>query len=200
MKLPMAKDSLFAILLRSPWWISFAVAAAVTLGARLLLPEQYVLAGTLAGIPFVVTGAIASWRQLRGPGKSRIAATLEAVGAMSWRDFSGAIEDAFRRDGYAVTRLAGQATDFELVKDGRTSLVSCKRWKAANTGIEPLRELHDAQRAREAHEGIYIAVGSVTDNARQFATGNRIRIMQGPELAALLPRPTATGKVARRSA
>jgi restriction system protein len=200
MKLKMAKDSLFAILLRSPWWISFLVAAAVAAAARLLLPEQYALAGALSCIPFVVTGSIAAWRQLRSPSKARIAATLEAVGAMSWRDFSQALEDAFRRDGYTVTRLAGKSTDFELVKDGRTTLVSCKRWKAASTGIEPLRELHEAREAREAHEGIYVAAGSVTDNAVKFATGNRIRIVQGPELARLLPGIAKGGRAAPRGA
>ena len=37
----MAKNSLFAVLLRSPWWISFAVAAALFAIARLFMPELY---------------------------------------------------------------------------------------------------------------------------------------------------------------
>jgi restriction system protein len=196
----MAKDSLFAILLRSPWWISFLIAATVAVAALMLLPAQYANAGAFSCLPFVVTGSIAAWRQLRSPGKARIAATLEAVGAMSWRDFSQALEDAFRRDGYTVTRLAGPATDFELAKAGRTTLVSCKRWKAVNTGVEPLRELHAAREAREAHEGIYVAAGSVTDHALKFATGHGIRILQGPELARLLPGIAKAGKAAPRGA
>ena len=35
MKLESAKDSLFAVLLRSPWWISVAVAAGIAAVARL---------------------------------------------------------------------------------------------------------------------------------------------------------------------
>jgi restriction system protein len=200
MKLKMAENSLFAILLRSSWWISFGIAAGVAVAALMLLPGQYAIGGALGAAPFVVIGTMAAWRQLRAPSATRVAATVEAVAAMSWRDFSAALEDAFRRDGYAVTRLSGPATDFELTRGGRTSLVSCKRWKAANTGIEPLRELHEARRAREAQEGIYVADGGVTDNARKFASGNGIRIIQGAELARLLPRIAAAGKATRRAA
>lgn len=187
MKLKMAENSLFAILLRSPWWMSIGIAAGIAVVARLLLPEQYAIAGALGGIPFIVVGAIAAWRQLRAPSTARVTATLDAIGAMSWRDFASALEAAFRRDGYAVTRLPGPQVDFELVKASRTSLVSCKRWKAASTGVEPLRELHRAREAREAQESIYVAVGGITDNARRFATEHRIRVVAGAELAQMLP-------------
>jgi restriction system protein len=187
MKLQMAKDSLFAILLRSPWWISFGIAAGIAVVARLVLPEKYAIAGALGGIPFIVVGAIAGWRQLRAPSAARVTSTLEAAGTMSWREFASALEDAFRRDGNVVTRLPGPQADYEIVKAGRASLVSCKRWKAASTGVEPLRELHAATEAREAHEGIYVAVGGFTENARRFAAENRIRIVQGTQLAQMLP-------------
>jgi len=186
MKLKMAENSLFAILLRSPWWMSFGIAAGIAVVAQLLLPEKYAIAGALGGTPFIVIGAIAAWRQLRAPSAGRVASTLEAVGALSWREFSNALEAAFRRDGYAVTRLPGGQADFELVKAGRTSLVGCKRWKAASTGVEPLRELQQAREAREAQEGIYVAVGGFTDNARRFAAQHRIRVIHGAELAQLL--------------
>ncbi|MBN8509743.1 MAG: restriction endonuclease, partial [Burkholderiales bacterium] len=68
MKLRMAENSLFAILLRSPWWVSLAIAAALALLARLLLPERFVAVGAFgAGFPFVVIAAIAAWRRLRAP-------------------------------------------------------------------------------------------------------------------------------------
>ena len=188
MKLEMAKNSLFAILLRKPWWMSVGIAAGIAVVARLVLPEPYVIAGALGGIPFIAIGAIAGWKQLRAPSAARVTSTLEAIGAMSWRDFSSALENALGRDGGAVTRLPGPQADFEIVKAGRTSLVSCKRWKAASTGADPLRELHRAREAREAQEGIYVAIAGLTDNAQRFATEHRIRIVQGTELAQMLPR------------
>ena len=107
---------------------------------------------------------------------------------MSWGDFSSAIEDAFRKDGYSVNRLHSSAADFEMTKAGRTSLVACKRWKVARTGVDPLRDLHAAKDAHEAQECIYVAIGEITDGARKFALEKKIRLMHGAELAKLLPR------------
>jgi restriction system protein len=187
MKLRMAKDSLFAILLRSRWWISFAIAAGIVAVVKIVLPGVPVAYAVFAALPFIVIGAIAGWRQLRQPSRARVVDTLEAVRAMSWGDFSGALEDAFRRDGYAVSRLADPAADFELTKGGRTSLVACKRWKVARTGIDPLRDLDEAKRARDAHECTYVATGEVTEGALKFAREKGIRVVHGAELAKLLP-------------
>jgi len=185
MKFKMAKNSLFAVLLRSPWWISIAVAAAIFAVARLWVPGVYAF---FLALPFLVIGGYALTKQLRTPSPERIAETIEAIRAMSWEDFSTAIEAAYRSDGYSVARIGGAAADFELAKAGRVSLIGCKRWKAARTGIEPLRELHAAGRAREAQECIYVAAGEITDSARSFAAGNNIRLLHDAELAKLLPR------------
>ena len=186
MKFRMSEKSLFAILLRSSWWVSIAVAACIALVARMALPEQYMYGGMLAAIPFLGIGIVTAWRQLRSPNAARVAAAIDVVGSMSWREFSGALESAFRRDGYETRRLAGNAADFEVTRAGRSSLVSCKRWKAASTGVEPLRELDAAMSAREADDGIYVAVGGVTENARRFAAEKRLRLLEGVELANLI--------------
>jgi len=192
-KFKMAEKSLFAILLRSSWWVSFAIAAGVMLVARAVLPEQYVVGGMLAALPFLGIGVVTAWRQLRAPSAARVASALEAVEAMSWREFSGALEDAFRRDGYVTRRLEGSAADFEMTRAGRTSLVSCRRWKARSTGAESLRDLCALKEARDAHEGIYVAIGGVTENARRYAAEKKLRVLEGVELAQLMqgvPRAT----------
>jgi restriction system protein len=185
----MHENSLFAVLLRSPWWISIVIADAPTAAARLWIPDLYAIA---VGAPFLVIGAVAGWRQFRAPSAKRIAGTLEAVRAMSWDEFARALEGAFEREGYKVARLGGAAADFELTKGWRVSLVSAKRWKAARTGVEPLRELDAARRAAEAQESIYVAAGEISDQARAFAAQKNIRLALGPELARLLRQSVRT--------
>jgi restriction system protein len=196
MKLKMAENSLFAVLLRSPWWASVAVGAGIAALARVLLPPDYRLVGMLTALPFLAIAAIAGWKTLRAPSATRVAATLEAAAALSWRDFSAALEEAFRRDGYAVTRPERPGADLELTKEGRRSLVCARRWKAANCGVEPLRELHAAGEAREAGERIYVTIGAISDSARRFAGEKRIRLLQGAELAQLLRGVVGAGKPA----
>jgi len=188
MKLQISENSLFAVLLRSQWWISFAIAAGVVALSKAILPAIPIAYAVFAALPFIVIGAIAGWRQFRAPSAKRVANTLEAVRAMSWGDFSSAMEDAFRKDGYSVNRLHSSAADFEMTKAGRTSLVACKRWKVARTGVDPLRDLLAAKDTHEANDCIYVATGEVTDGARKFALEKRIRLVDGVELAKLLPR------------
>jgi len=183
----MNKNSLFAVLLRSPWWISIAVAAAIFVLAKSLLPEVYALYGIFASLPFIVIGCVAGWQQLRAPSAARIDAALESLRALSWDEFSAALDAAYRREGYSVSRANIAGADLELTKSGRVCLVACKRWKVARAGVEPLRELDAARNAREAHECIYLAAGGITDNALAFAAEKNIRLLHGAELAKLLP-------------
>jgi len=187
MKWTMNENSLFAVLLRSSWWISFAIAGAVTAVAIALLPEAYRIFGTVSGLPFVVIGCIAAWKQFQAPSMARIDNTLAAVRAMSWVEFSRAIETAYRRQGYGVSAVGGTAANFEITKEGRTALVNCKRWKVAHTGVEALHDLYALKEARNAHECIYVSAGEITDNARAFAIKHAIKLVGGPELARLLP-------------
>jgi restriction system protein len=194
MKFRMAKNSLFAVLLRSPWWVSALVAAAVFGALRLMLPGVYAFFGAL---PFIGIAGYAGWLQLRAPSAARVAETLGAIRSMSWDEFSAAIEEALRGEGYRVGRLSGSDAEFELTRAGRVALVGCKRWKVARTGVEPLRELHAATRAHQAHDCIYIAAGDFTDHARAFALEKNIRLVHDAELAMLL---AGAARAARRPA
>jgi len=176
------RNSLFAVLLRSPWWVSVLAALGVFAAARLFLAEAY---AAFAAAPFAAIGIYAAVQQARRPGAKRIAATLERARALPWEGFCSALEEGFRRQGYAVTRADGGA-DLRLTREGLVTLVACKRWKAVRTGIEPLREFDAATGERGAHIRVYIAAGEVTENARAFAAQKQIRLLQEEELAKLL--------------
>jgi restriction system protein len=193
----MNKNSLFAVLLRSPWWVSLLAALATAMASRFMLakfdmPEAYAI---FVALPFIVIGCVAGWKQLRAPSETRIAGTLESLRALSLQEFLAALETAFRHDGYEVKRLKKGTADLELSKSGRISLVTCKRWKADRTGVEPLRELAAERQARDAQECIYVVAGGITDNALAFAAQSNIRLVHGADLAALLPgRPGGKAK------
>jgi restriction system protein len=180
-----SKRSLFALLSRSPWWLSVLLAAAVFMLVRQFVPDAAALASTL---PFLGIAGYAAWRQSRAPDPERVAAELAALRAISWQEFAVAMEAAFRRDGYAVAALSKSAADFELRKGGRVALAGCKRWKVAQTGVEPLRELLLAKEAAAAQDCIYVAAGELSQNARQFAAENKIRLLCEAELVQLLAR------------
>ena len=144
----MAEKSLFAVLLRSPWWVSMTVAAVLALVAAALLPTDYRVVGALSAIPFVVIGAMAAWRQRRRPSAAQVTQTVAAVSALTWPQFAALLEQAFQREGYTVRRGSTDAFDFELERRGRTMLVAARRWKSARIGLEVLRALQAARDTR----------------------------------------------------
>nr|WP_238541936.1 restriction endonuclease [Acidovorax sp. CF316] len=188
MKFKMAEKSLFAVLLRSPWWVSFLVVGVIALGAGALLPREYAYVGAVGTLPIFVVGCIAAWRQLRAPSPAKVEEMLGAVNSMPWRQFADALEAAWVRDGCTVEKPKAGPVDLRVVaKGGQATLVSAKRWKAATHGIEPVRELHAAMQAEGASSGIYVMTqGQLSDNARLFARDNGITVLQGPGVASLL--------------
>lgn len=186
MKFKMAPNSLFAILLRSPWWISVAIAVVLGLVGAALLPEGFRIVGALSGLPFAIIGAIAARRQWQLPSAARVAQTQQALATMAWPAFAALLEQAFRRDGYTVQRGQASAVDFELERQGRRMLVSARRWKSARTGQEALRALQVARDAGDAPDALYIGLGELSDNAHPFAAQHRIAIWRAPELAQAL--------------
>src|SRR5688572_10382680 len=139
-KLKMAENSLFAILLRSPWWISFGIAAGLAVVVVATLPPAWTYYALFVAAPFVVIGIIAASRQLRAPSAARVEQTLAAIREMSWNEFAAGVEAALRAEGYEVTRVDRGETDFEARKASRRTLVGCKRFKVARTGIKPLQD------------------------------------------------------------
>jgi restriction system protein len=181
----MAEKSLFAVLLRSPWWMSLGVGLLVVLVARAFAPEKYWLFAATGAVPFAVIAGIALVKQWGRPSAARTQAVVERVRAMPWRDFAQALEDAFARDGAQVERIEG-AADFAVTRGGRTALVAARRWKAARHGAEGLAALHAQMRSREASECIYIALGELSEQAQAFAKSHGVQVMQDAGLAELL--------------
>lgn len=186
MKFKMSEKSLFAVLLRSPWWISITVALVFGLACKALLPAPYVPFGVMGAFPFMAIGLIAAWRQWHAPNPEKVAKALERVAGLSWAEFAVAVEGGYQRQNFVVEKPRSAAVDFLLTRAGRTTAVQCKRWKAASQGIENLRELATAQQSLGADQAVVITLGSLTQVAQQFAKVQHIHVMTEPELAALM--------------
>jgi restriction system protein len=186
MKWKMSPNSLYAVLLRSPWWASLLVVLVIVLVSGALLPAEYRPFGMLASLPFLGIGLYRAWQQGQAPNPKRVAQALERASAMPWREFSAVLQQAYKHQGYDVAVLPGPAADLKLTFSGRTTLVSGKRWKAAAHGVEPLRELVSAKESLDADLCTYISLGAVSEQARSFAKEQGITLVSGQALAMLI--------------
>jgi restriction system protein len=174
MKFKMAENSLFAILMRNPWWISLLIVICFCLLCLALLPKNLVIFGMMGTFPFIITGAVALKRQWGKPSPAKLQAELDRLSALSWRDFSAELEGKFVKQGFEVTRLTSGVADFKLEKAGHVTLVAAKRYKANTHGVEALQALVAQQEAQGADKAMYVCLSPVTAQAAKFAKENGV--------------------------
>ena len=178
----MAKESLFSMLSRQPWWVSLIVAILLFAAAEVIFPPL----APFVAIPFVLVSIWFAYRQLRAGSPTAVPERLAQLRDMPWENFSLVISEAYRRRGYVVEESRDSAFDFLLRKDGRVTLVQCRRWKVSQAGEGPLKELARAIEKNDAFNGIAITAGAFSEKAQSFAAGNPITLVSGSDLIDLI--------------
>lgn len=115
---------------------------------------------------------------------------LKSIRDLSWQEFEWLVSEAFSRKGYRVTERGGSGpdggVDLEMHKDGRKTIVQCKRWNATEVGVSLVREAYGVMTAEGADECIFVASGIYTKHAQQFANGKPIQLITGKDLLELI--------------
>jgi restriction system protein len=176
------KESLFHILLRQPWWVTLIVAFLVFAVTRVI----YAPVAPFMAVPFVILCGVIAFRQWRGAAPADARERLASLRAMDWEAFSGLIVDAYRKRGYVVHPGSAGGYDFRLTKDGRMTLLQCRRWKVNTVGVAPLRELVRAVEREDASHGICISAGEFSAPARALKASEPLTLIDGDELAKLV--------------
>jgi len=165
-----------------------------TLWRTLASIGQYVLpALCLSG------AAVSAWRrrerkQLTGNVARSDAA--DALDGMSWQQFERLVGEGFRLQGYRAVETGGGGADggidLVLSKDGEKYLVQCKQWRAFRVGVDVVRELYGVMAARGAAGGFVVTSGRFTEEARKFAEGRNVQLIDGTRLRALIKQAAGT--------
>lgn len=121
-----------------------------------------------------------------------------ALRTMSWRDFELLVGEAFRMRGYTVTETGGGGADggidLQLTRGGETFLVQCKQWKAYKVSVNVVRELYGVMAAQGAAGGFVVTSGVFTLDARSFAQGRNIELIDGSALKKMVDDVQPAGK------
>jgi len=200
----------------APWWVSASLGVLAYVGLRWILPalagqDKLVRAVTvglspLAPFAALVFGIIALASALFSAKRRRLVdeqRSLETLRATSWKDFEYLVAEAYRRRGFAVDYSVGMGADggvdLVLRKDGRRSLVQCKQWKLFSVGRPVLQQMLGIMTAEGADEAIVVTSGRFTEEARAFASGKPIQLVDGPNLLELVKLVQAGGEAVPNS-
>jgi restriction system protein len=118
------------------------------------------------------------------------AQSANALDGMSWREFEMLVGEAYRLQGYRVTETGGGGADggidLALTKGSEKFLVQCKQWKAYKVGVDVVRELYGVMAAKGATGGFVVTSGRFTADAKAFAEGRNVQLVDGPKLFAMI--------------
>jgi restriction system protein len=196
-------EDLVAELIQSAWWVSFLVAGiayiGLTFGFPSLLAGKQVWTGVVglsksiapyAALFFCFIGGIA-WLNTKRKAKLVDRQTdIDSIHSLSWKQFEELVGEIGRRKGYhVVENIKGGAdggVDVRFKKDGKLVLVQCKQWKARQVNVKVIRELYGVMAAEGAHGGLVVTAGTYTQDAREFAKGKPIDLIDGQRLEKLV--------------
>lgn len=199
-----------------PWWVGVILAAilyfwlhhvatasvepvqAGQMGAALIQSvfKGFAFVGQYL-VPFVclLGAALSAWgRQKREKlfADAGASESISVLNGMTWQEFEMLVGEAFRQAGYSVVETGGGGADggvdLVLRKDGEKYLVQCKQWKAYKVGVQVARELYGVMAASGAVGGFVVTSGVFTQEAKDFASGRNIELVDGAELKQIIDR------------
>jgi restriction system protein len=158
-------------------------------------PALKPLAYLLGGIPAVVALAagFAGWKY-RQERQAFLQANVDIawLSDLTWREFERRVADMYRDDGFTVEETGGGGADggvdLQLRKNGRTTIVQCKKWRSFKVGVRPVRELYGVMVAEKADRAVFVSSGIYTQEALEFARGKPLDLIDGAQLATMLKR------------
>lgn len=109
---------------------------------------------------------------------------------IDWFQFEKIVAALYRKQGYVVTRRGGAnadgGIDLILEKAGEQVGVQCKQWKTWKVRVRPVREFVGALTVARLAEGIFVALGPYTDDARDLANRQGIELVQEHQIVSML--------------
>lgn len=189
-------------LVRLPWWVSLLLGAFVYAVLTWGLPAQTWVSPVVRGLVsagrvlapylallFVVAAAASFWRRRRDRQLLDRQRGIETIRSLSWQAFERVLAEHYRREGFAVRANDGAGADggvdLTLVADGNKTLVQCKHWRARKVGVSVVREMFGLMVAEQAQRVIVACTGDFTVEARRFAAGKPIELIDGNGLDAI---------------
>ncbi len=162
---------------------------------------QYIIPACL------LVGALVSFirRRRQSTLHAQVAAdrSSNALEKMSWREFEGLVAETLRHQGYRVVERGRDGpdggVDLELYQGADKYLVQCKQWKSSKVGVAIVRELFGLMSAEHAVGGFVVASGEFTQEAKAFAEGRSIRLVDARKLRVLIATNVATPVVPPKS-
>ncbi len=127
--------------------------------------------------------ALRAWKERRLLDRQ---GNLESIRALHWKDFERLLGEYYRRRRFRVeeNRQGGAdgGVDLRLRDKDGLHVVQCKQWRARQVGVGIVRELLGVMVDQGAHRRSIVTSGTFSKEARQFAEGKPMELVDGAQL------------------
>lgn len=196
-------ESILDILAVLPWWVSVVFSAIAYIFLAFVVPsiaiENMFFQGIKQAVPQIAPyiafillipapiSAINSWRKRQLLENQN---NIHSIRALGWKEFEELVAEAYRRKGFKVmeNNILGPdgGIDIRLEMNGHVHLVQCKQWRSQKVGVSIVREMFGIMTSENASSVIVITSGIFTQEAKNFADGKPIDLIDGSQLESLI--------------
>lgn len=194
------KSSVIDNLLDFPWWLHLTLSGGIViapyiLGQSVFQSNNILLSRIQPQIPhifqffaivFFVLALICMYRKWERNTLFNHQHNLKDIHSLTWQQFEILVTEIFYRAGHRVKQRGGNKADggidLEAYKEGMKIIIQCKHWKSKNVGVSVVREMFGVGIHEGAHQVYIVTCGYFTKDAKEFAEGKPIYLINGYKL------------------
>jgi len=205
------KLHLIDFLAQIPWWLSVALSVSFYILLKFGVPyfeTQFSLLNEVhlsLGPVFAPVVALAllspvAFSLLKSNRRKKLLdlkEEIQAIQDLSWPDFKKLVTEAYVRSGFSNMEnsafTSDPSVDLVMRKGANLYLVQCRYWQNRKLGKREVKNLIVLMHSKQASGAFLLTTGIFTNEARHYAAGGPINLVDGIELVKLLGKVSDTG-------
>lgn len=193
-----------------PWWINCIIAFFLLLSPIIFEKELvnfqlpyinrekfYIIINYLifflSGL-FFVFSIFSTFKVVREKRLLKNTVTIQALYQLNWKELENLVKALFVKDGYRIKERGGAqadgGVDLEAYGNKEKIIVQCKQWKSNKVGVSVVREMFGVMIHEKAQKVYIITCGSFTKDAKEFAKGKPVYLINGFKLVEMINKNT----------
>ncbi len=201
----MKKDlNVIDFLAQIPWWVSVTISASFYVLLKFIVPyfetqstlvnEVHISLGPLLA-PVVALALLSpiTFSLLKSNRKKKLhdlKDEIQSIQELSWLQFKELVAEAYTRTGYIrmenSTFTADPSVDLVMRKSANLYLVQCRYWLNRKLGLREVKNQLSLMHKKQASGAFLLTTGIFTYEARYYAAGRPITLLDGIDLVELL--------------
>ena len=201
----MRKDlSFIDFLAQIPWWVSVSLSVSFYLFFQYGIPffenqdslvnDAHVSLGPVfapvIALAFLAPTTFSFFKSNKQKKLHELREDISEIQELSWQELNDKVADAYRKAGYMIMDndpyTANPSIDLVMRKSANLYLLQSRYWRNRKVSLREVKKLSAIMHEKQASGIFLLTTGVFTKNARRYAIGRPINLIDGIQLMELL--------------